>query len=110
MPLSCMYDMDEFDYFVNPDDDFSIAKQDCKCNSCGKKIKAGETVLKFTCFTHDEYGGEVAMPDEFHCERCGEIYLNLQEIDYCLYSNEYMPGLLKDYQKMTGFNPKKYRS
>ena len=121
MPLSCDYEDDVFDYYADPDENFSTAKQDCKCESCGKKIKAGETVVRFHCWRPadpdsgnpediqaDEDGDDVHLPDEFHCERCGEIYLNLHEIGYCLCISEHMPSLLKEYQKMIGFDPEKY--
>lgn len=120
MPLSCDAGYD-FDYYADPADDFSIMDKDCKCGSCGKKIQAGETVLRFHCWRPadpdsddpvdiqaEEDGDDVDLPDEYHCERCGEIYMNLLEIGYCLCSGEHMPSLLKEYQEMTGFDPIKY--
>lgn len=122
MALSCICD-DDFDYYADPNENFSTAKQDCRCKSCSKKIKAGETVLRFHCWRPadpdsddpvdiqaDEDGCDVDLPDEFHCERCGEIYMNLYEIGYCLCSGEHMPSLLKEYQEMTGFDPEKYKA
>lgn len=116
MPLSCDCDYGECEYYADPDEDFSVAKEDCKCNSCHKKIKSGETILHFTCYRGadpdsenpedikaEEDGDWVWLPDEYFCERCAEIYLNLNEAGYCVCSGEYMPDLLKEYQEMTGF-------
>lgn len=121
MSLSC--DCDYFYYYSVPDDDFSKSQKDCKCNSCKKKIKAGETVLKFTCWRLAnpysenpidiqayENSEDVYLLDVFHCERCGEIYLNLQYIGYFVYSNDYMPGVLYGYSKMIEFNSEKYNT
>lgn len=123
MPLSCDYDCIDDEYYADPDDDFSKAKTDCRCVSCGKKIKVGDTVLHFTCYRGadpysenpedieaEENGDWVWLPDEYHCERCGEIYLNLQAVGYCLYSGDNMPSLLREYQEMVGFEPEKYHS
>lgn len=121
MSLSCICD-DNFDYYATHDDDFSILEKECKCKSCGKLIKPGNTVLKFTCWRHAdeesddpadiaalEDGDVVHLDDEFFCERCGEIYLNLHELGYCLSTSNYMPDLLREYHLMTGFEPEKYR-
>lgn len=121
MPLSCDCDYGEWEYYADPDEDFSAAKEDCKCNSCDKKIKQGDTVLHFTCYRGadpdseepedieaEENGDWVWLPDEYLCEHCGEIYLNLHEAGYCVCSGENMPNLLKEYQELTGFNLEKY--
>jgi hypothetical protein len=34
------------------------------------------------------------------CEECGEIFLNLDALGYCLFIGDHMQGLLKDYQEM----------
>lgn len=39
MGLECCNRFPDFDYYANPDDDFSTAPEDCKCESCGCKIK-----------------------------------------------------------------------
>lgn len=122
MGLECCAYFPDFDYYANPDDDFSKAPEDCKCTSCNKEIKKGDVVLHFTCYKSPdensdnpdeikawEDGDYFALPDEFHCERCGEIYLNLNVLGYCLSSGDYMPECLKEYQEMTGFSPEKYK-
>lgn len=121
MPLSCDVDFD-FDYYADPADDFSIMDKDCKCGSCGKKIQAEEIALSFTCYRQPdeesedpediravEDGDWYYMPNEYLCESCGEIYMNLTAIGYEVWNGENMPELLAEYQKMTGFNPEKYR-
>lgn len=122
MSLSCRCDF-EFDYWAEPDTDFSISSEACRCHSCGQRIKAGDTVLKFTCWREADDDSDdpldveaiengsyqVDYPDEFHCERCGEIYMNLSDAGYCLSSGDHMPSLLKEYQALTGFDPWKYK-
>ena len=39
----------------------------------------------------------------YHCEKCGEIYLNLTALEYCFSPNESMPELLKQYHELSGF-------
>lgn len=121
MPLSCMYD-DDFDYFVSHDDDFSQMHLRSVCQSCGKEIMPGDCALKFECYRPADpesdnpddikackEGFKVYLPDEYLCERCGEIYLTLHELGYCLCLGENMEGLLEEYQKMTEFDPAKYQ-
>lgn len=46
----------------------------------------------------------IQMADEYQCEACGEIWLNLTAIGYeCLWPGENMQEALKEYHDMTGF-------
>lgn len=122
MPLSCMFD-DDIDYYANPDDDFSQSPVRSFCQSCGKIILPEDCVLRLECYRYpdpesddpvdikaEEEGSEICLPDEYHCERCGEIYLTLSELGYIFSSSENMEGLLEEYQEMTGFDSAKYHS
>lgn len=122
MPLSCSCN-DDYDYYANPDDDFTVAVSECKCRSCWCKIKPGQTVLRFECYrwadpesddpedikAEEEGEDYVYLPDEYLCEICGEIALNLHAAGFCISISEHMPSLLKEYQEMTGFDPEKYK-
>jgi len=83
-----------------------------RCCSCKKLIDLGCDVLKFererptrNDIEDNIYGeGEsVPMPPYYMCETCGEIYLNLSDIVYCLDITESMKDYLTEYQQMTGF-------
>jgi len=50
----------------------------------------------------------IQIADHYHCEACGEIYLNLVAIGYeCLWPAENMQSALKEYHEITGFLTKK---
>lgn len=112
MSLSCSCDYDDCEYFFEPDEDFSVfsGAKPKRCESCRKKIFDGETVLKMHCFRYaedeerDDTGEDyVDIPDEFHCEKCGEIFLNLKAAGYCFNLGDDMQEALMEYQEMTGF-------
>ncbi len=74
-----------------------------KCSSCKKIIKVSETCLKFERAKDDEWGDEVEIEPHFMCKHCGEIFLNLTDIGYCLEINANMDKDLAEYHKITGF-------
>ncbi len=43
------------------------------------------------------------MSSLFVCGKCGEIYLNLAEIGYCLGPKDDMGEAIEEYWEMTGF-------
>ena len=115
MDLSCECDFDKDDsdswyYFPK---DFSKLKttRRKRCLSCKKLIDINSTVVSFDILRHPNSeieerckGEEIEMASKYMCERCGEIYLTLLELGYCIDIFEYsMENYLKDYQKMTGF-------
>lgn len=122
MPLSCSCDYDfhyEPDYgswevdWQSTDLDFVklATKKRKRCVSCGCLIDIGSLVIKYKClrYPHNEVEEKITgciLDDEphlpkapiYHCEKCGEIYLNLTEVGFeCLYPTENMPDMLKEF-------------
>jgi hypothetical protein len=88
-----------------------------RCCSCKRLIDLGSLCVKFERFrmaiSNIEYNihgdSEIPMADWYMCESCGEIFLNLDALKFCIDITEPMPELLKEYHEMTGFKrePKK---
>ncbi len=121
MPLSCSCDFDfdpepgQWMYWFNPDDfeifDRWIRK---RCQSCKELINIGTFCLRFNRYRHpyneiesritgvdweDFEEPNIKVADHFHCEKCGEIYLNLQSVGFeCISPSENMPEMLRQYQ------------
>ncbi len=90
-----------------------------RCCSCKKLINIGDPCIEYArCRQpYNEIEAkiwglpweslenpEIPIASHYHCEKCGEIYLNLGYIGYeCLIPNENMPEMLREYQEMTGF-------
>jgi len=134
MSLSCSCDYDY--YFEPGDkrfDSFSLDKIDFKpfvglrrkrCCSCSELIEHRALCLEHTMCRYPYsdveakfngyYDLEDALNDQpvircasdYQCERCGEIWLNLQSLGYeCLSPSENMETALKEYHEISGFNP-----
>ncbi|MCP4460927.1 MAG: hypothetical protein GY816_23345 [Cytophagales bacterium] len=85
-----------------------------RCSSCRELIDIGTDCL---CFSRRRaprheveiaiYGEEYGVPLAPHrmCEKCGEIYLNLEDAGLCLSSEDDMRECMQEYHKMTGFKP-----
>lgn len=112
MPLSCYCDGDG-DWFHEPPDDYSVldTKRCRKCASCRERIPVGALVLKMRCWRyykdeieHRIHGycddAEIEMPYRYLCERCGDLYLSLDELGFCLNLGEDMRELVRDYADM----------
>ena len=92
-----------------------------RCCSCGKLIRVGECCIKYPryrypysgveskikcrCDLDDAFADEpgIRISDHYHCEWCGEMYLNLTSIGYkCLLPDEDMRKSLKEYHELSG--------
>lgn len=80
-----------------------------RCCSCKKLINLGSDVLKFRRYRYPKsevelkiYAGledtEIPMASWYMCEECGEIYLNLSALAFCIDITESMQKALKEYQ------------
>lgn len=117
MSLSCVcyeWDMEPGSWMYHPPQDFSTfqAKKRKRCVSCNVLIEIWADCLKFdrtrSPYTEVEeriMGDEILISPLFMCETCGEIYLNLQDIGYCLNLGDDMRSCLKEYHELTGFVP-----
>ena len=84
-----------------------------RCISCKELIEKGSDCVRFDCYRspnheieENVHGDEVPIADKFMCEPCGEIFLNLSALGYCLEIGHNVKEDLEDYWKITGFNPK----
>ncbi len=129
MSLSCTCD---FEYEPEagsicywPDDggeEFEIFKEfrGKRCCSCGELITYGNTCVRYPKrrYPHNEIEARIhgdiyfdmcdeppiKIADDIHCEKCGEIWLNLTSIGYnCLSPSENMPKTMREYHKMVEF-------
>ena len=127
MSLSCSCD---YDYDYDPgqwvywfDNTLDFEPLDTtkrrRCCSCNKLIDIGSLCVKYgrarypwneiearihgvdwECFEEPP----MSIADHYHCEKCGEIYLNLIDLGYeCLSPSEKMSEALKEYHEITGF-------
>lgn len=102
--LSCSCsDWDGDGWWYYPPNDFTKfkAKRRKRCCSCKELIDIGADCLEF-CRTR---GDEIGMAPLHMCEKCGEIYFNLESAGYCLDIIENMNDYLKEYHELTGFKP-----
>ena len=110
LSCDCFYDSDAW-YYDTSNHFITYKKlQRKKCCSCGKKINFGDACVKFNRYRNARndieeriYKGEVPLALYFMCEKCGEIYLNLSVLRFCLDIKKPMTEALMDYWKLTGF-------
>jgi len=97
-----------------PPNDFTVLETSKRkrCTSCKKLIDIGSSVLPFGRFRApqtdievDIYGddGEIRLCNHYLCETCGEIYLNLETIGYCVDPENDMTEYLSEYHEISGF-------
>ena len=118
MTLSCTCDYCGFAWYyysldLNTVDFESLdSKRRKRCESCNEFIEIGADCLSFQrfreprCYYEEErFGDEVPLADKFLCSKCGEIWLNLTAIGYCLCLGDDMRESLREYWELTGFKP-----
>lgn len=123
MPLSCSCDFDgwepepgDWELDHNKHIDFEPFKRwiSKRCISCNDLISMGDFCLEFTRLRHpyseiearcngvdwDSFEEPVIkIPPVYQCEKCGEIYLNLDSVGFkCIWPGENMPEMLKEFQ------------
>lgn len=117
MGLSCScpdWDGDPGTWAYYPPNDFTAlrASRRKRCISCKSLIDIGGDCLKFsrirapsTDIEERIMGEEIPMSPHYMCEKCGEIYLNLTDIGYCLDAYSDMNEAMAEYHEITGFEP-----
>lgn len=113
MPLTCECpEIDNAAWYYDPPADFTVldTSRRKRCSSCGKLIDVGAECLKFHRWRGPRsdveewiYGDEIPLADWWMCEKCGEHFLNLEALGYCISPDENVMELLLEYQEMTGF-------
>lgn len=115
LTCNCGYDDDGYDWYYTPPDDFTVldTSRRKRCLSCKKLIDKGAVCLKFERYRHPltdveeaRYVDEVPLAPGYMCERCGELFFNLDALGFCGLFDEPMEDNLKEYWKLTGFKPK----
>ena len=90
-----------------------------RCCSCKELINIGSLCTEYprARYPHNEIEARIVGADwdlneeppidiasHYHCEKCGEIWLNLTDIGYeCLAPNDNMAKALKEYHEISGF-------
>jgi hypothetical protein len=123
MTLSCSCDYDhklapgrwEIDWVKSPNDfePLQTSKRQ-RCKSCNTLIDVKSLCIRFerVRYPYTEIEADICgfnwynwgepnikMSPIYICEKCGEIFLNLQSVGFeCVYPTENMNDLLKDYQ------------
>ena len=125
MPLLCSCDYDgyepdpgdwEFDWTWHSKIDFEPFQKwvSKRCVSCNELIRFGNLCLEFgrSRYPYNEIEARITgtdwdsfeepsikIPPVYQCEKCGEIYLNLDSVGFeCIVPSEDMNDLLKQYQ------------
>lgn len=97
--------------------DFIESEKPDKCQSCKKDINTGDLCISIERYRYPndeleakntgyddleeamENEATIKMDDHYICEKCGEIFLNLQNVGFeCLSPSENMPDALREYQ------------
>lgn len=109
---------DWWEYNPDAEDVFpAYRKRRARCKSCHKLVGPGDEVLIFSRYRHAKEGVEEKIHSDnpieiapwFHCSRCAEIFLSLEALGYCVAPEDDMEESLREYWKMTGFDPEKYK-
>ena len=118
--LSCTCNGGDYDwwYYGIPEnfETFDGARRK-RCISCNELINIGSDCVRFDCYCSPRsfveeniYGDEVPIANRFMCEKCGEIFLNLSALGYCLEIGHNVKEDLEDYWELTGFEPREVDS
>lgn len=117
MGLSCeCWDGDLGDYVWWYEDAGEFTTLETKrrraCISCESQIPVGSTVLPFITYRHPTlfelnrsiYSEEEAVPKgkKYLCEACGDLFLSLSDLGFCVNPGESMAQLLHDYHENYG--------
>ena len=110
MGLSC--DCDEWDGdgigWIAPADFSTLnTRRSRRCCSCKSKISPGSVCMKIIRFHYPQdkielkiYSEDTEIPNapKWFCERCGEIFLNLDSLGFCVDIESNMEELLEEYR------------
>ena len=130
MPLSCSCDWGDWepepgdwqiDWHESPDDFEPLkSKKRQRCKSCNTLIDVGSMSIRFerARYPYSEVEARIIgfywdnweeptikIAPVYICEKCGEIYLNLSSLGYCVSIGHNIKDDLKEYWELTGFQP-----
>ena len=111
--LSCScqeWDGDGWGYISEADFSVLATKNRRRCCSCKDLIGVGSMCVKFDRLRNPKndieeriHGDEVHLAAYYLCEKCGEIFLNLDALGYCMDIRGDMNERLREYHELTGF-------
>jgi len=114
MMLSCSCAYDDGGWYYYSTDKFNTlnSTRRKRCCSCNELIDIGSQCVEFDRYRSPYsdieeriWGDEVGLASWYMCEKCGEIYLNLSSIGYCIMLGNNIKEDLEDYWDITGFSP-----
>jgi len=113
LSCECYCDNNYYFYYDAPIDFAEFDKWRRKrCVSCAKLINYSALCLEFHRYRdsrgdyeENRFGDTVEMASKFMCEKCGEIYLNLNALGYCHILGGDIREDLYDYWELTGWRP-----
>lgn len=109
MPLSCECpDSDHYDWYYEYPDGYIAHPitfmRGRRCHSCDcVMIRPGDLCVEFKCTKGDE--NETPLASKWLCERCGDMWFNLNGLGFCPTINDSMPQLHAEY--IREYNPPK---
>jgi predicted RNA-binding Zn-ribbon protein involved in translation (DUF1610 family) len=80
-----------------------------RCSSCNEFINIGDDCLEFPIYKIPEHeveinihgeDGWIPMARKYMCEKCGDQYINLTALGYCVWIGNNMFELLKEYAEI----------
>jgi hypothetical protein len=114
MGLSCSCPDGDFDYYYEQPEDFTVlpTSKRKRCCSCKTLIDKNATVLQFNRFRYPKpdsieeriegEGCEIYIAPFWMCESCGDQYMNLTALKFCVDPTENMVELVKEYAEVYG--------
>lgn len=111
MPLSChAFDEEAAWYFESPENFTAFAGEKRKrCGSCKELIEKGALCLSFFCYRDPKNdieerinGDQVPIAPKYLCEKCGDQFMNLSALGFCVAPVENMFELLEEYRENYG--------
>ena len=109
--LSCSCDFEPEDntpYYWDPSDFTTFKKLRRKrCTSCKELIQQRAICVEFKWEKIDYEGNEIPLASTFMCEVCGEKYLNLTALGYCIDLGADMEYHMREYRALTNFKASK---
>ena len=111
MPLTCGCDFDtEYAWYYAVPSDYTVMperKRRARCQSCSSLIGTGDITLVFprgrpaNCdYEIARFGEEhdsVPLSPHYLCETCGDLFLSLTELGFCVSPEEDQRELVKEY-------------
>lgn len=94
MAISCDCSYDYAGIVTVGDPKEVVCRTPRRCSSCHKQIKILDKMYCWSCYNYDEY---LTVAPHWMCEECGDMALNLMELDFCFSLEESIRQQWLDY-------------